>query len=103
AFDGILNVLPPHLGDPRAINDLSPFPCTALELCQRFATTPARKQILNGFLDLRAALAALGIQGFQWLDGSFVEDLEDQAGRDPGDMDVVTLLAIRPIQRPFMR
>jgi hypothetical protein len=92
-FDGILNVLPPHLGDPRAINDLSPYACTTLELCQRFATTPARKQILEGFLGLRAALVALGIQGFQWLDGSFVEDIEAQEGRDPGDIDVVTFVA----------
>jgi hypothetical protein len=93
AFDGILNVLPPHLGVGGAINSLSPYACTALELCQRFATTAARKQILEGFLDLRAALFALGIQGFQWLDGSFVEDIEAQEGRDPNDMDVVTFVA----------
>jgi hypothetical protein len=93
AFDGILNVLPPHLGVGGAISTLSPYACTTLELCQRFATTAARKQILQGFLDLRAALAALGVQGFQWLDGSFVEDIEAQEGRDPKDMDVVTFVA----------
>jgi len=68
-----------------AINNLSPYVCTALELCQRFGTTAARKQILEGFLDLRAALTALGVRGFHWLDGSFVEDIEAQEGRDPGD------------------
>jgi len=65
AFDGILNVLPPHLGSPTNPADLSPYACTALELCNRFATTPARKQILEGFLDLRAVLFGLGIHGFQ--------------------------------------
>jgi hypothetical protein len=93
AFDGILNVLPPHLGNPANPADLSPYPCVALELCNRFATTPTRKHILEGFLDLRAALFGLGIQGFQRLNGSFVEDIEAQEGRDPGDIDVVTFVA----------
>jgi hypothetical protein len=93
SFDGILNVLPPHLGVGGAIINMSPYVCTALEVCQRFATTSARKQILEGFLNLRAELAALGVQGFQWLDGSFVEDIEAQERRDPRDMDVVTFVA----------
>jgi hypothetical protein len=91
-FDGILNVLPPHLGDPRLPSDLSPYACTMQELCNHFATSPARKQILEGFLNLRADLFALGVQGFQWLDGSFVEDIETQEGRDPKDIDVVTFV-----------
>ena len=73
AFDSILNVLPPHLGDPRQPTELSPFPCTVAELCDRFTTTAKRKQIFEGFLNLRAELFALGIRGFQWLDGSFLE------------------------------
>jgi hypothetical protein len=93
AFDGILNVLPPHLGAAGTVGQLSPYPCTPSELWVRFATTPARTQILEGLLDLRAALFARGIQGFQWLDGSFVEDIETQEGRDPGDIDVVTFVA----------
>jgi hypothetical protein len=28
--------------------------------------------------------------GFQWIDGSFVENIEKLEGRPPGDMDVVT-------------
>jgi hypothetical protein len=93
AFDGILNILPPHLGDPRQPTDLSPFFCTLSELCDRFATTPKRKQILEGFLNLRAELFALGIQGFQWLDGSYLENIELQEGRDPDDLDAVTFVA----------
>ncbi len=90
AFDGILNVLPPHLGDPREPTDLSPFPCTVAELCDRFATSPKRKSILNGFLNFRQELFNLGLSGFQWLDGSFLEDIESEESRDPNDIDVVS-------------
>jgi hypothetical protein len=93
-FDGILNVLPPHVGDPAASRaDLSPYPCTMEEVCDRFATSGARKDILDGFLNFRAELLGLGIRGFQWLDGSFLEDIETQEGRAPGDIDVVTFVS----------
>lgn len=95
-FDGILNVLPPHAGDPWRREDLSPYTCTVAELCDRFATSTKRKQILDGFLKLRAELFALGIKGFQWLDGSFLEDIEFQEGRDPGDIDAITFVAEPP-------
>jgi hypothetical protein len=93
AFDGILNVLPPHAGNVTQPGDLSPYHCTLTELCDRFATTPARKTILDGFLNFRGELRSLGIQGFQWLDGSFLEDIETQEGRYPKDIDVVTFVA----------
>jgi hypothetical protein len=92
-FDGILNVLPPHLGNPTRPAELSPYVCTAEELCQRFATSPARKEILDGFLRLRQELMRLGIEGFQWLDGSFLEDIETQESRNPVDIDVVTFIS----------
>ena len=44
---------------------------------ERFAISPARAAILRGFLDYRAALHAVGIiVGFQWVDGSFVENIK---------------------------
>jgi hypothetical protein len=92
AFDGILGVLPPHVGDPRKREDLSPYACSVAELCDRFATSAKRKQILDGFVKLRAELFALGIQGFHWLDGSFLEDIETQEGRDPNDIDAITFV-----------
>ena len=85
-------VLPPHLGDPTLPSDLSPYPCTTLELCQRFGTSPERRKILGLFLDFRKRLADEGLtDGFQWLDGSFLEDIEAQEGRPPRDLDVVTV------------
>jgi hypothetical protein len=92
-FDAILNVLPPHLGDPVIRGDLSPYRCTLHELCAGFATTAARKRILEGFLELRADLFSLGLQGFQWLGGSFVEDIETHEDRAPGDIDAITFVA----------
>lgn len=65
SFDAVRNILPPHRGDPRQLADLSPYSCTVVELCERFATTVKRKQILGGLLNLRAELFALGIRGFQ--------------------------------------
>jgi hypothetical protein len=85
-------VLPPHLGDPTQPRELSPYPCTTLELCQRFGTSPERRKILGQFLDFRQRLVDEGLtNGFQWLDGSFLEDIEAQEGRPPRDLDVVTV------------
>ncbi len=85
-------VLPPHLGDPRDPGQLSPYPCTTLDLCQRLGTTPERRAILGRFLDFRERLRVEGLtNGFQWVDGSFLEDIETREGRPPGDIDVVTV------------
>jgi len=90
AFDAN-NVLPPHAGDPRRREQLSPFPCASAELCQRFATSPERLAILDGFLRFRELLAQAGfVSGFQWVDGSFLENIEAEANRPPNDLDVVT-------------
>jgi hypothetical protein len=94
SFDGILNALPPYLRVVDGyVQDMSPYQCTLPELCDRFATSEARKRILLGFLDFRRDALVLGIQGFQWLGGSFVENIEVHARRDPGDMDVVTFVS----------
>jgi len=85
------SVLPPHLGDPRLPQELSPYPCTSVELCDRFATSQERVDILEGFLRLRAELRRHGMtNAFQWVDGSFVEDIETVETRAPHDIDVVT-------------
>lgn len=92
-FDGILNVLPPHLGNPTKSAELSPYRCTTEELCRRFSTSNARREILRGFMSLRGELLELGVEGFQWLDGSFVEDIETLDSRVPRDIDVVTFVS----------
>jgi hypothetical protein len=90
AFDAN-NVLPPHAGDPRRREQLSPFPCTTTEFCQRFMATPERLAILDGFLRFRQLLVQAGfVAGLHWVDGSFLEDIEAEANRPPNDLDVVT-------------
>jgi len=85
-------VLPPHRGNPILPTDLSPYPCSAVDLVERFATSPERKVILDGFLQFRIRLRSEGLrQGFQWLDGSFLEDIETREGRPPADLDLVTI------------
>lgn len=71
---------------------LSPYPCTTLDVCQRLGTTVERRAILGKFLDFRERLRNEGLtNGFQWLDGSFVEDVEQRENRAPKDLDVVTV------------
>ena len=85
-------VVPPHLGDPTNPGQLSPYPCTTIDFCERFGTSPERRTILGRFLDFRDRLRSEGLTtGFQWLDGSFLEDIETRDNRPPGDMDVVTV------------
>jgi hypothetical protein len=89
-------VLPPYVGLPAALNGRSPYRITLLEFAQRFATSAPRVEILKGFMAHRARLVAAEIFGFQWLDGSFVEDIEKTESRDPSDVDVVTFHSRSP-------
>jgi len=85
-------VLPPFTGPTpvdRAVT--SPFNATMTEVVQRFGTTEPRIEILQGLLNYRKELRSIGvISGFQWLDGSFIEDVEKVRGIPPKDIDLVT-------------
>jgi hypothetical protein len=62
-----------------------------VEVVQHFSITTKRIEILRGFLEYRARLHAAGLtEGFQWLDGSFLENKEKMRGEDPDDIDVTT-------------
>lgn len=84
-IDGIL---PPFVGPDgpgASSNIMTPYRATAEEVVVRFGGTVRRNEILRGWLDHRAALRAAGVaRGFQWVDGSFVED------KEPNDIDVLT-------------
>lgn len=90
------NVLPPYIGNAANPGNQSPYPCDIMEFCHHFATSPARIAILKGFVRFRLACVVNGIRGRQWIDGSFVENVEASESRDPHDMDVVTLMKIGP-------
>lgn len=69
----------------------SPYRASLTDVVLRFATSPQRVQILSGLLRYRAALHATGLSdGFQWLDGSFLENIELMESRPPEDIDIVT-------------
>ena len=71
----------------------SPYPVSLKDVVTRFATSQERNRILDGLLSYRAALHALGlVEGFQWLDGSFTEDVETLQQRAPNDIDVVSFV-----------
>lgn len=84
-IDGILPPFVGPNGPGGAPEDLSPYTTTAAEVVTTLATSAARKTILKGWLKHRAALRVIGLdRGFQWLDGSFVED------KKPQDLDIVS-------------
>lgn len=73
----------------------SPFGATLQELVQYFAITPERITLIRDLMNYRDALYAAGVDdGFQWINGSFVEHVEarDRPGKEPKpyDIDVVT-------------
>lgn len=89
------NLPPIWPGEGGTSPNRSPYPSSSTEVVDVFATSLSRKAILHGFLNYREALYLAGIvDGFQWLDGSFMEDVEGHQGRSPNDIDVVTYLHI---------
>lgn len=73
------------------MTDLSPYPCNTLEICQKLGTTKERVEILKGLIIFRQRMTENGIvDGFQWLDGSFIENIEITENRPPNDLDLVT-------------
>lgn len=87
--------LPPNdPGDPTSF-ERSPYVVTIADFIRRFGTTLKRRAILMGLLAFREALHAAGLNhGFQWVDGSFLEDVETNYRRDPEDVDVVTFFKL---------
>jgi len=92
-------VLPPFLptAGPTQSAAMAPYKASLTEVVARFATTPERIDIIRGFLGYRQLLHNAGIvDGFQWINGSYVENCEQYRGKPPSDIDVVTF-AERPV------
>lgn len=85
------HVIPPHRGNPTDHYEISPYECDIMEFCRHFATSKERIEILKGFVNFRLEMIRHGItNGFQWIDGSFTENVEAKESRAPHDVDVVT-------------
>lgn len=92
-------VLPPYIDNsPTVPAKRSPFKADVFELVERFCTSRERAALLMGLNAYRTHLFNGGfVSGDQWIDGSFVEDVETVRGRPPKDIDVVTLFN-RPLK-----
>lgn len=88
------NVLPPHLGNPTDTSKISPYKTDIMEFCKKFATSSERIKILKGFIYFRLEACKKNIvNGFQWIDGSFTENIEASEKRAPHDIDVVSFIS----------
>ncbi len=86
-----LGLIPPIDEQQPTSAERSPYTVSLTDFVLRFGQTPPRRVVLDGFLKYRAALNDAGlVSGFQWLDGSFLENVELIETRAPNDIDVVT-------------
>jgi uncharacterized protein DUF6932 len=70
---------------------MSPFPTSLTRIANKLCGSPARKEIFRGLLAYRQELGNIGMdEGFRWLSGSFMEDIESRESRNPNDIDAVT-------------
>lgn len=89
-------IIPPiRPGEPGYSADRSPYAVGIDDVIRRFATSTERSSILDGLLRYRSALHSAGVvSGFQWLNGSFSENVEVTESRPPNDIDVVTFFEL---------
>lgn len=88
-------VLPANDPDDPTSLARSPYNVSLAGLIVRFGFTEERRRLLAGLLDFRAELHQAGLsQGFQWINGSFVERIENIADRPPNDVDLVTFFHV---------
>ena len=88
-------VLPPCDMDDPISGYRSPYSVSLTNCILRFGTTQARRAILDGFMEFRSALHSVNLtKGFQWIDGSFLENVEEIEKRDPHDIDLVTFYCL---------
>ena len=86
-----LGLIPPIDEQQPTAAERSPYTVSLTDFVLHFGQTQPRRVVLAGFLRYRAALHAAGLlSGFQWLDGSFLENVELLESRAPNDIDVVT-------------
>ena len=91
-YDGFLPAFDPSEPVSR---ERSPYEIPLSDLVIQFGGTSARRKLLSDLLDFRAELHQAGLlKGFQWIDGSFAENVEERENRQPEDIDIVTFFHI---------
>ena len=85
------NILPPFVGQRLFAADSSPYVMSSSELVDKLGHTAARRKLIRSFLSYRSELRKFGFErGFQWVNGSFTENIEAEHERSPQDIDLVT-------------
>ncbi len=88
-------VLPPFMQSNTAQFGRSPYIVDLSDFVLRYSTSPARKEILAGYLAFRKLWQDAGItDGFHWIDGSFTENIELVESRSPNDIDLMTFFKL---------
>ncbi len=84
-------VIPPINPSTPTMMDRSPYIVQLTDIVMHFGISSQRLSILASFLDYRSTLHNAGlINGFQWVNGSFLENIETIDQRSPNDIDIVT-------------
>ena len=92
SWDATSGLIPPTVP---GTHQESPYEATIMDLVSRFGRSDKRRDLLRRLLRFRAELRGIGIvSGFQWINGSFTENIEVIDRRNPGDIDVVTFYHI---------
>ncbi len=87
-------LLPTFHRDPK-ISDRSPFQATMREIVEAFGYTDHRRNLLRSLLEYRSTLAEHGFtSGLQFINGSFVQNVEDLENRYPRDIDLFSVLSV---------
>lgn len=87
--------MPPFIGGDATSANRSPYFVAITEVVQTFGTTADRRALLTNLIAYRKMLADEGyVSGVQFVDGSFVENVEALANRSPSDIDVFSILHI---------
>lgn len=73
-----------------------PIKTNIVEVVERFCTSKQRSILLRGLISYREELHNFELEGYQWIDGSFVTDKENRekdsdSGKAPNDIDVLTI------------
>lgn len=86
--------IPPVLDRNPAGKFRSPYSISLLDFYNLFSCISAeRLQLLNNFLQYREHLHTAGVvNGEQWINGSFLINIEKIDGRAPRDIDIVTFI-----------
>lgn len=86
-------LLPAFVGNDATTHDRSPYFCTMSDLCASLGTTDRRRQLLKSLISYRALIGSDDyVNGVQFIDGSFVENVEMIEERPPNDIDVFSML-----------